>query len=96
LKETGKVADCTFPQQNANSTAQTKQFATSENTANTKITPAVTLADGVESALALALTEAAKAGRFDVVSQLARELEARRLASTPNVVTLDTGKRGAR
>jgi hypothetical protein len=30
------------------------------------------------------------------VSQLAKELEARRLASSPNVVTLDTGKRGAR
>jgi hypothetical protein len=34
----------------------------------------------VESALAVALTEAARAGRFDVVAQLARELEARRLA----------------
>jgi hypothetical protein len=39
--------------------------------------------------LAAALTEAAKAGRFDVVSQLARELEARRLARSPNVIDLD-------
>ena len=36
--------------------------------------------DAVEVALAAALTKAAAAGRFDVVAQLARELEARRLA----------------
>lgn len=35
--------------------------------------------DVVERALAVALVEAAVAGRFDVVAQLARELEARRL-----------------
>jgi hypothetical protein len=35
----------------------------------------------VEAALAFALGEAARAGRVDVVAQLARELEARRLAS---------------
>ena len=51
--------------------------------------------DPVEAALALALTEAAKAGRFDVVAQLARELEARRLAGTQNVVSFDA-KRGRR
>jgi hypothetical protein len=33
--------------------------------------------DAVEMALAKALTEAAAAGRFDVVAELARELEAR-------------------
>jgi len=33
---------------------------------------------GVEDALAFAIGEAAKAGRWDVVAQLARELEARR------------------
>jgi hypothetical protein len=36
--------------------------------------------DPVEIALAEALTKAATAGRFDVVGQLARELEARRAA----------------
>lgn len=37
--------------------------------------------DGVvDATLARALDAAAKAGRFDVVAQLARELEARRLA----------------
>ena len=36
--------------------------------------------DPVETALAGALTEASRAGRFDVVALLARELEARRLA----------------
>ena len=36
--------------------------------------------DVVEVALASALTAAAAAGRFDIVGQLARDLEARRLA----------------
>jgi hypothetical protein len=36
--------------------------------------------DVVEMALAEALTKAAAVGRFDVVGQLARELEARRTA----------------
>lgn len=39
-----------------------------------------------------ALSLAAQAGRWDVVSQLARELEARRLASAPNVVPLKRGR----
>jgi hypothetical protein len=43
--------------------------------------------DGIEAALAQALDAAAAAGRFDVVAQLAKELEARRLAQT-NVVRL--------
>jgi hypothetical protein len=42
----------------------------------------------VESALASALAEAASAGRFDVVAQLARELEARRLARMGNVIPM--------
>jgi hypothetical protein len=48
----------------------------------------------VEAALAKALEGAAAAGRFDVVAQLARELEARRLAGSKNVVTLETRHRG--
>jgi hypothetical protein len=44
--------------------------------------------DQVEAALARALDAAAKAGRFDVIVQLARGLEARRLAREPNVLTL--------
>ena len=56
-------------------------------------------ADSVERALSLALEEAAKAGRFDVVVQLARDLEARRLAGAPqvvppNVVPIGRPKRG--
>jgi hypothetical protein len=39
--------------------------------------------DPAEGALAVALVEAAIAGRFDVVGQLARELEARRLDRRP-------------
>jgi hypothetical protein len=42
--------------------------------------------DAVEEALAGALARAAEARRFDVVAQLAKELEARRLANAGNVV----------
>jgi hypothetical protein len=50
--------------------------------------------DPVESALSTALTEAAAAGRFDVVAQLARELEARRKATYADVIPLATRRRG--
>lgn len=46
-------------------------------------------ADPVETALAVALDRASAAGRYDVVIQLARELEARRTARAGNVVRLD-------
>jgi hypothetical protein len=46
----------------------------------------------VERALAVALQAAATAGRFDVVAQLARELETRRLGREPNVVELPSRK----
>ncbi len=39
-----------------------------------------------EIAIVDALSRAAEAGRFDVVAQLAKELEARRLAGVPNAV----------
>ncbi len=48
--------------------------------------PPTTSGDVLEHALALAISEAAKAGQWAIVSQLGRELEARRLASLPNVV----------
>jgi hypothetical protein len=47
----------------------------------------------VDAALAKALEGATAAGRWDVVSQLARELEARRLAGMRNVVTLSAKTR---
>ena len=50
----------------------------------------------VEKALAEALTAAVAAGRFDVVAQLAKELEARRLDRPGNVVSIDTAKRSGR
>jgi hypothetical protein len=51
--------------------------------------------DLVELELARALGKAADAARFDVVAQLARELEARRLVRLTNVVTFDArAKRG--
>ena len=47
----------------------------------------------VDAVLAKALEAAATAGRFDVVAQLARELEARRLAREPNVLRLNAKRR---
>jgi hypothetical protein len=47
----------------------------------------------VEAALARAIDRASEARRFDVVAQLARELEARRLARPTNVVPLDMDTR---
>ena len=44
-------------------------------------------ADVVEEGLAKAIAKAAVAGRFDVVAQLARELEARRLARAENALS---------
>jgi hypothetical protein len=45
--------------------------------------------DAVEAALATALDRASAAGRYDVVIQLARELEARRMARAGNGVRLE-------
>lgn len=67
-----------------------EQFRPIQNEGAAEITPAVTL--GAEGALSLALAEAAKAGRFDIVAQLARELEARRLAGS-NVRSLQPGRK---
>ena len=52
--------------------------------------------DQVEAALARALDRASEAGRFDVVAQLARELEARRRPQLPNIVALQPEARGER
>lgn len=46
----------------------------------------------VEDALARAIEGAVAAGRWDVVMQLARELEARRLAAAGNVEKLDPNR----
>jgi hypothetical protein len=50
--------------------------------------------EGIDAALATALVQAAAAGRFDVVAQLARELEARRLTRAGNVVRLERARHG--
>jgi hypothetical protein len=50
-------------------------------------------ADPIELALTKALVHAAEAGRFDVVGQLAKELEVRRLGRASNVVALDPHRR---
>jgi hypothetical protein len=49
--------------------------------------------DAVEIVLAKALGEAAAAGRFDVVTQLATELEARRRGRAGNIVSLEAARR---
>jgi len=51
----------------------------------------VAASDPVEEALAAALAGATAAGRWDIVAQLARELEARRLARA-QVPTLDEAR----
>jgi hypothetical protein len=51
------------------------------------------MGDDVEAALAKGLAQAAAPGRFDVVAQIARDLEARRLARAGNVVRLDDRER---
>jgi hypothetical protein len=48
--------------------------------------------DPLEVALATAIVATSDAGRFDVVAQLATELEARRLARESNVVALASRK----
>jgi hypothetical protein len=55
--------------------------------------PVPAVVDTVDGALAKALEGATAAGRFDVVAQLAKELEARRLARMGNVVALLTKTR---
>jgi hypothetical protein len=57
-------------------------------------TPLAPFPDPVEVALAEALSNASDAGKWDVVAQLARELEARRKASNAdNVVRLEAERR---
>lgn len=56
--------------------------------------PARTCEDHVEGALARALDRASEAARFDVVAQLARELEARRLPRLPNLARLSRRSAG--
>jgi hypothetical protein len=46
----------------------------------------------VERALAEALRRATDAGRWDVVAQLGRELEARRTTWAPNVVPMSAAR----
>jgi len=65
-------------------------------TSETSEPAATSRAVDVETRLAVALSRAAEAGRFDIVAQLARELEARRLARAGNVVRLDDRERGKR
>jgi len=64
-------------------------YATQDNARRREVSALSGATAPVESALSIALCRAAEAGRFDVVAQLARELEARRLALANNVVAID-------
>jgi hypothetical protein len=88
--------DASFRAVESHGPPRNDQFATSENAANMEITLPVTPAEDIESGLLFALTEAAKAGRFDVVAKLADELRARREATAGNVVPLVQTKKGLR
>jgi integrase len=67
---------------------------TDDNPANAgRLDGSLGAGDAVEAALAKALDAAAAAGRFDVVAQLAKELEARRLSEAKNVVSIDVARR---
>ncbi len=59
----------------------------------TKPIPRGVEVDGVEQALADALTRAAGASEWGLVAQLAKELEARRLARISNVLVLEASAR---
>ena len=52
------------------------------------VSPRVGGTISVEDALAFSMARAAEVGRFDVVAQIAKELEARRLAASGNVVVM--------
>ena len=62
--------------------------ATQDDERRLKVSALSRPGDPVEAALSRALYLAAEAGRFDVVAQLAGELEARRRSRTGNVVKL--------
>jgi hypothetical protein len=63
--------------------------ATQDDAKRPEVSALSASADPVEAAISQALYRAAEAGRFDLVAQLARELEARRLSRADNVVALD-------
>jgi hypothetical protein len=65
-------------------------------TAENDLGPALAAASKVDVALAEALSHAAAAGRFDIVAQLAHELEARRLARSNSVERSDHRDHGKR
>jgi hypothetical protein len=69
----------TIPQDSASSVSQSAR----DDVSSGRVLPPSAAAwehDTVDAAFAKALTDASAAGRFDVVVQLAKELEARRLA----------------
>jgi hypothetical protein len=70
----------------ANCRENDSEQATQDDAAQPSVSALSSGGDAVEAALAGALALAAEAGRFDVAAQLARELEARRLARAGNVV----------
>jgi hypothetical protein len=91
LEQAQKQLNMRILRNSVESKVENGQFATPINPQEPHVTHRVTYSD-VENALAFALTEAAKAGRFDIVAQLVKELEARRPSSLPNVVAMDSAR----
>jgi hypothetical protein len=71
-----QVASSAFVHEYASSAGRSEQDAASSDPVEGDMANSVANVPPVEQALALALAEAARAGRFDVVSQLAKELDA--------------------
>ena len=92
MKTTGEVSQGEFSQEHVSSSFPSEHNPTLENPANAIVANSVAETVSVDTSLSRALTKAAEAGRFDVVAQLARELEARRLAGS-NVVPLSSSSR---
>ena len=93
--------ECARPVNVVESSTAYREVSEGATTANPSNTPPIENhldhsldhSDVVEEALANALAKAASAGRFDVVAQLAKEIEARRLTRVGNVITLNAARR---
>jgi hypothetical protein len=72
----------------ANRRENDRDRTTQDDARQREVSASVASPDPVEAALARALDRASEAECFNVVAQLARELEARRLARAANVVQL--------
>ena len=95
MELTGIESAATYTPKVAKNTEKRSADATKEDTRQPAVSVSASAVD-IEEAIAGALTAASAAGQWDVVAQLAKELEARRLARAGNVVALGARKHGGR